>query len=55
MKRASFPLLAFVVIASTLGQEPAFTVTFVSPCECIAFHGVNRWVTKTDLTPVPSA
>jgi len=41
MKRAPFPLLAFVVIASTFGKEPAPTVTFVSPCECIAFHGVK--------------
>jgi hypothetical protein len=47
-------LLAFVVIAPTFAKEPAPTVTFVSPCECIAFHGVNRWVAKTDLTPVPS-
>src|SRR5215471_6318201 len=54
MKPAPFPLLAFVLIASTFGKEPAPIVTFVSPCECIAFHGVNRWVTKTDLTPVPS-
>ena len=29
-------------------------MTYVSPCECIAFHGVNRWVAKTDLSPVPS-
>jgi len=29
-------------------------VTFVSPCECIGFHGKNRWVTKTDAAPVPS-
>ena len=36
------------------GKEPAPTVTFISPCECVAFHGVNRWVAKTDLTPVPS-
>src|SRR5262245_1967632 len=54
MKRALFPLLAFVVIAPTFGKDPAPTVTFVSPCECIAFHGINRWVAKTDLTPVPS-
>jgi hypothetical protein len=26
---------------------------FVSPCECQGFHGKNRWVTKTDLSPVP--
>src|SRR5262249_38504118 len=49
-----FTVLAFVVIAQTFGKEPAPTVTFVSPCECIAFHGVNRWVAKTDLSPVPS-
>jgi hypothetical protein len=54
MKRASFTLLAFIVVATTFGKEPAPTVTFVSPCECIAFHGINRWVAKTDLSPVPS-
>jgi hypothetical protein len=54
MKCALFPLLAFFVIASMFGKEPAPTVTFISPCECVAFHGVNRWVAKTDLTPVPS-
>src|SRR6201984_484815 len=54
MKRAPFALAVFVVIAPTFGKEPAPTVTFVSPCECIAFHGVNRWVAKSDLSPVPS-
>jgi hypothetical protein len=54
MKGAPFTLLAFVVTAQTFGKPPAPTVTFVSPCECIAFHGVNRWVAKTDLSPVPS-
>jgi hypothetical protein len=54
MKRALFALLALVVISQAFGKEPAPTVTFVSPCECIAFHGVNRWVAKTDLSPVPS-
>jgi hypothetical protein len=54
VKRAPFTVLALVVVASTFGQEPAPTVTFVSPCECIAFHGLNRWITKTDLSPVPS-
>src|ERR1700730_16051666 len=29
-------------------------VTFVSPRECIGFHGKNRWIAKTDLSPVPS-
>ena len=33
-------------------EAPA--VTFVSPCECIGFHGIHRWVTKTDQAPVPS-
>ena len=54
MKRAPFALLAFAVVAPTFGKEPAPDVTFVSPCECIAFHGKNRWVAKTDLSPVPS-
>jgi hypothetical protein len=54
MKRVLSALLAFAVIAPTFGKEPAPDVTFVSPCECIAFHGVNRWVAKTDLSPVPS-
>jgi hypothetical protein len=47
-------VLVFVVIAPAFGKEPAPDVTFVSPCECIAFHGVHRWVTKTDQAPVPS-
>jgi hypothetical protein len=54
MKRALSALLAFLVIGPMFAREPAPDVTFVSPCECIAFHGVNRWVAKTDLSPVPS-
>ena len=54
MKRAALTVLAFVVIAPTFCKEPAPTVTFASPCECIAFHGINRWVAKTDLSPVAS-
>ena len=54
MRRAPFVLLAFAVIAPTFGKEPAPDVTFVSPCECIGFHGIHRWVTKTDQAPVPS-
>ena len=50
MKRALFALAFFVVV---LASAAAPEVTFVSPCECIGFHGKNRWVTKTDLTPVP--
>ena len=26
---------------------------FISPCECEGFHGKNRWIVKTDFTPVP--
>jgi hypothetical protein len=26
---------------------------FESPCECLGFHGKNRWITKTDLSLVP--
>jgi hypothetical protein len=28
-------------------------IIFISPCECQGFHGKNRWIAKTDLTPVP--
>ena len=28
-------------------------MTFISPCECHGFHGKNRWVSKTDFSPVP--
>jgi hypothetical protein len=49
MTRATFTIaVAFLCIAATAPE-----VTFVSPCECIGFHGKNRWVTKTDLTPIP--
>jgi hypothetical protein len=48
-----FALFVFV-IASAFAKSTAPEVTFVSPCECIGFQGKNRWVTKTDLTPVPS-
>jgi hypothetical protein len=41
-------------VASAFAKSTAPEVTFVSPCECIGFHGKNRWVAKTDLTPVPS-
>jgi hypothetical protein len=42
------------VIASAFAKSTGPEVSFVSPCECIGFHGKNRWVAKTDLTPVPS-
>src|SRR5947208_6823389 len=40
--------VAFLCIAAAAPK-----VIFVSPCECQGFHGKNRWVTKTDLSPVP--
>jgi hypothetical protein len=54
VNRALFTLLAPFVVASAFGKStPAPTVTFVSPCECQGFHGKNRWIAKTDLSPVP--
>ena len=50
MNRALFDFLVFTVGAAS-AEAP--TVTFTSPCECQGFHGKNRWVTKTDLSPVP--
>ena len=43
--------IAFLCGTATTTNPP---VTFVSPCECQGFHGKNPWVTKTDLSPVPS-
>ncbi len=51
MNRASFALLASLVVASVFARSEAPEVTFVSPCDCQDFHGKNRWVAKTDLTP----
>jgi hypothetical protein len=41
------------VIASAFAKSPAPEVIFISPCECEGFHGIHRWIAKTDLTPVP--
>jgi hypothetical protein len=49
---ARFALLVFVV-ASAFAKSPAPEVIFISPCECQGFHGKNRWIVKTDFTPVP--
>src|ERR1700751_93341 len=49
---APFALFVFVV-ASVFARSPALEVIFVSPCECQGFHGIHRWIAKTDLTPVP--
>ena len=54
MNRALFTLMVTFAVASIFAKSTAPEVTFVSPCECIGFHGKNRWVAKTDLTPVPS-
>ena len=54
MKRAPFALLVIVAAGLRFAKEPAPDVTFVSPWECMAFHRINRWVAKTDLSPVPS-
>ena len=52
MRRAPFALLVFVV-ASAFAKSPAPEVILISPCECEGFHGIHRWIAKTDLTPVP--
>jgi hypothetical protein len=49
---APFALLVFVV-ASAFAKSTAPEVIFISPCECQGFHGKNRWIVKTDFTPVP--
>jgi len=50
MTRAIFTVaVVFICIAAAAPE-----VIFVSPCDCQGFHGKNRWVTKTDLSPVPS-
>jgi hypothetical protein len=49
---APFALLVFVV-AAAFAKSPTPEVIFISPCECEGFHGIHRWIAKTDLTPVP--
>jgi hypothetical protein len=51
MTRMTFTITAIALFCSAAAAPP---VTFESPCECQGFHGKNRWVTKTDLSPVPS-
>ena len=41
------------MVASAFAKSTAPEVVFISPCECQGFHGKNRWIAKTDLTPVP--
>jgi hypothetical protein len=52
--RVLFAFLAIFTVTSAFARTAAAPeVIFVSPCECHGFHGKNRWVTKTDLSPVP--
>jgi len=54
VNRTLFVLLAPFIVASVFARSAAAPeVTFVSPCECIGFHGKNRWIAKTDLSPAP--
>ena len=53
MNHALFALLAFVLLPPTFAKSPAPEVILISPCECQGFHGIHRWIAKTDLTPVP--
>jgi hypothetical protein len=51
MTRSTFAIAFAFLCSLAVAEQP--TVTFVSPWECQGFHGKNRWVTKTDLSPVP--
>ena len=51
MTRSTFAIAVAFVCSSAVAEQP--TVIFLSPCECQGFHGKHRWVTKTDLSPVP--
>src|ERR1043166_9030495 len=53
MRRAFAALVALSVVASAFAKTPAKKVTFVSECECINQHGVDRWTPKTDPAPAP--
>jgi hypothetical protein len=52
MTRETVTIAAVAFLCIAPASSPP--VTFESPCECQGFHGKNRWVTKTDLSPVPS-
>jgi hypothetical protein len=53
VNHALFALLAFVLLPPIFAESPAPEVILISPCECQGFHGKNRWIVKTDFTPVP--
>ena len=50
MRRTTTLIIGATAFLYSASATTAPEVTFVSPCECIGFHGKNRWVTKTDLT-----
>jgi hypothetical protein len=51
MTRAALTIAVVLLCCTAAATQPP--VTFVSPCECQGFHGKNRWITKTGLSPVP--
>ena len=54
MNRALFALVASFVVASTFARSAAAPeVISYRLGECQGFHGKNRWIAKTDLSPVP--
>src|SRR5438067_13668376 len=54
LSAAGAPSALFVlIVASAFAKSTAPEVIFISPCECEGFHGKNRWIVKTDFTPVP--
>src|SRR5437870_8461464 len=54
MKYATTRIIAAITFLCSAAATMNPPVIFVSPCDCQGFHGKNRWVTKTDLSPVPS-
>ena len=52
MNRALFALLETFIVVSAFAKSTAPEVVFVSSCECQGFHGKNRWLAKTDFSPV---
>src|SRR4029077_8283999 len=45
--------LSVLIVASAFAKSTAPEVIFISSCVCQGFHGKNRWIVKTDFTPVP--
>jgi hypothetical protein len=47
-------LFAVFAVSSAFGKTTPAKVTFVSACEANNQHGVDRWIAKTDASPIPS-